>query len=53
MAAVLVNGKLENGAVEKLGGPTNPMASPFLADSYQFTTAYAYWKAGKHRDRAV
>ncbi|KAM0947396.1 putative nicotinate phosphoribosyltransferase [Dioscorea sansibarensis] len=52
MAAVLVNGKLENGAVEKLGGPTNPMASRFLADSYQFTTAYAYWNAGKHRDRA-
>ncbi|KAH0466265.1 hypothetical protein IEQ34_006368 [Dendrobium chrysotoxum] len=34
-------------------GPTNPMVSPLLTDLYQFTMAYAYWKAGKHHDRAV
>ncbi|PKU82769.1 nicotinate phosphoribosyltransferase [Dendrobium catenatum] len=34
-------------------GPTNPMVSPLLTDLYQFTMAYAYWKAGKHQDRAV
>ncbi|XP_020088781.1 nicotinate phosphoribosyltransferase 2-like [Ananas comosus] len=33
--------------------PTNPMVTPLLADLYQFTMAYAYWKAGKHLDRAV
>ncbi|XP_020577765.1 nicotinate phosphoribosyltransferase 2-like isoform X3 [Phalaenopsis equestris] len=33
--------------------PTNPMVSPLLTDLYQFTMAYAYWKAGKHQDRAV
>ncbi|XP_074559998.1 nicotinate phosphoribosyltransferase 2-like isoform X2 [Curcuma longa] len=33
--------------------PTNPMVTPLLTDLYQFTMAYAYWKAGKHRDRAV
>ncbi|XP_057870000.1 nicotinate phosphoribosyltransferase 1 isoform X1 [Cryptomeria japonica] len=33
--------------------PTNPMLSPLLTDLYQFTMAYAYWKAGKHLDRAV
>ncbi|KAL0922830.1 hypothetical protein M5K25_006855 [Dendrobium thyrsiflorum] len=32
--------------------PTNPMVSPLLTDLYQFTMAYAYWKAGKHHDRA-
>ncbi|KAL9261182.1 Nicotinate phosphoribosyltransferase 2-like protein [Drosera capensis] len=34
-------------------GPTNPMVTPLLTDLYQFTMAYAYWKAGKHNDRAV
>ncbi|XP_022149494.1 nicotinate phosphoribosyltransferase 2-like [Momordica charantia] len=34
-------------------GPTNPMVSPLLTDLYQFTMAYAYWKAGKHKERAV
>ncbi|XP_042454922.1 nicotinate phosphoribosyltransferase 1-like [Zingiber officinale] len=33
--------------------PTNPMVTPLLTDLYQFTMAYAYWKAGKHRDQAV
>lgn len=33
--------------------PTNPMVTPLLTDLYQFTMAYAYWKAGKHLDRAV
>lgn len=33
--------------------PTNPMATPLLTDQYQFTMAYAYWKAGKHQERAV
>ncbi|XP_038987860.1 nicotinate phosphoribosyltransferase 2-like isoform X2 [Phoenix dactylifera] len=32
---------------------TNPMVTPLLTDLYQFTMAYAYWKAGKHLDRAV
>eukprot|EP00249_Psilotum_nudum_P018573 c26869_g1_i2 orf=263-1912(+) len=36
-----------------LHGPTNPMVTPLLTDMYQFTMAYAYWKAGKHLDRAV
>ncbi|XP_039054565.1 nicotinate phosphoribosyltransferase 2-like [Hibiscus syriacus] len=34
-------------------GPTNPMVTPLLTDLYQFTMAYAYWKAGKHNDRSV
>ncbi|CAJ1929579.1 unnamed protein product [Sphenostylis stenocarpa] len=34
-------------------GPTNPMVTPILTDQYQFTMAYAYWKAGKHQERAV
>jgi hypothetical protein len=29
------------------------MVTPLLTDLYQFTMAYAYWKAGKHLDRAV
>ncbi|KAJ3683466.1 hypothetical protein LUZ60_013693 [Juncus effusus] len=33
--------------------PTDPMVTPLLTDLYQFTMAYAYWKAGKHLDRAV
>ncbi|PKI50166.1 hypothetical protein CRG98_029490 [Punica granatum] len=34
-------------------GPTNPMVTPLLTDHYQFTMSYAYWKAGKHQERAV
>ncbi|KAJ6366853.1 hypothetical protein OIU77_003266 [Salix suchowensis] len=34
-------------------GPTNPMVTPLLTDLYQFTMAYAYWKANKHQERAV
>lgn len=37
----------------KIPGPTNPMVTPILTDLYQFTMAYAYWKAGKHNERAV
>ncbi|GFY86487.1 nicotinate phosphoribosyltransferase 2 [Actinidia rufa] len=33
--------------------PTNPMVTPLLSDLYQFTMAYAYWKARKHNERAV
>uniref|UniRef100_A0A7C8YSY3 nicotinate phosphoribosyltransferase n=1 Tax=Opuntia streptacantha TaxID=393608 RepID=A0A7C8YSY3_OPUST len=33
--------------------PTNPMVNPLLTDLYQYTMAYAYWKAGKHNERAV
>ncbi|PWZ58754.1 Nicotinate phosphoribosyltransferase 1 [Zea mays] len=43
-------------ACRSVGGvprPTNPMVTPLLTDLYQFTMAYAYWKAGKHLDRAV
>lgn len=36
-----------------LRGPSNPMVTPLLTDQYQFTMAYAYWKAGKHTERAV
>ncbi|KAM0057884.1 putative nicotinate phosphoribosyltransferase [Helianthus debilis subsp. tardiflorus] len=36
-----------------IAGPTNPMVTPLLTDLYQFTMAYAYWKAGKHNERAV
>jgi len=45
-----------NGNVEQnigLEGPTNPMVTPLLTDLYQFTMAYAYWKAGKHLEKAV
>ncbi len=35
------------------GPPTNPMVTALLTDMYQLTMAYAYWKAGKHNDRAV
>ncbi|KAG0598188.1 hypothetical protein M758_12G053200 [Ceratodon purpureus] len=38
---------------DPLGPPTNPMVSALLTDMYQLTMAYAYWKAGKHNDRAV
>ncbi|KAE9597636.1 hypothetical protein Lal_00041588 [Lupinus albus] len=43
--------KKENGGI--IPGPTNPMVTPLLTDLYQFTMAYAYWKAGKHQERAV
>ncbi|KAL6551731.1 Nicotinate phosphoribosyltransferase 2 [Orobanche gracilis] len=53
-AGAVANGpnKEENraGSIE---GPTNPMVTPLLTDLYQFTMAYAYWKAGKHNERAV
>ncbi|KAH7520197.1 nicotinate phosphoribosyltransferase 2 [Ziziphus jujuba] len=44
------NGELSSSVVP---GPTNPMVTPLLTDLYQFTMAYAYWKAGKHNERAV
>ncbi|KAL9253946.1 Nicotinate phosphoribosyltransferase 2-like protein [Drosera capensis] len=37
----------------EISGPTNPMVRPLLTDLYQFTMAYAYWKAGKHKEKAV
>ncbi|XP_021714328.1 nicotinate phosphoribosyltransferase 2-like isoform X2 [Chenopodium quinoa] len=48
--------KSENGSTEKsseIPPPTNPMVTPILTDLYQLTMAYAYWKAGKHNERAV
>lgn len=42
-----------NGNFLGLEGPTNPMVAPLLTDLYQFTMAYAYWKAGKHLEKAV
>lgn len=44
------NGNCSGRVVE---GPTNPMVTPLLTDLYQFTMAYAYWKANKHQERAV
>ncbi|CAI0553677.1 unnamed protein product [Linum tenue] len=46
---------LPNGeaAAAVLDSPTNPMVTPLLTDLYQYTMAYAYWKGGKHNDRAV
>jgi hypothetical protein len=48
---------MANGNARDGGGgvprPTNPMVTPLLTDLYQFTMTYAYWKAGKHLDRAV
>lgn len=41
---------LHGGIIDR---PTNPMVTPLLTDLYQFTMAYAYWKAGKHNERAV
>ncbi|XP_027074797.1 nicotinate phosphoribosyltransferase 1 isoform X1 [Coffea arabica] len=56
MEAAVANGPKKvdenrNGGV--IDGPTNPMVTPLLTDLYQFTMAYAYWKAGKHDERAV
>ncbi|EOA18766.1 hypothetical protein CARUB_v10007362mg [Capsella rubella] len=50
--------KKENGLDGKqsgrvIDGPTNPMVTPLLNDLYQFTMAYAYWKAGKQSERSV
>lgn len=50
MAITDSNGSIDGKAI---GRPTNPMVSPLLTDLYQFTMAYAYWKAGKHQERAV
>ncbi|CAH1452134.1 unnamed protein product [Lactuca virosa] len=36
-----------------IDAPTNPMVTPLLNDLYQFTMAYAYWKAGNHKERVV
>uniref|UniRef100_A0ACD5UXY6 Uncharacterized protein n=1 Tax=Avena sativa TaxID=4498 RepID=A0ACD5UXY6_AVESA len=47
------NGSLAAAARAQVGPPTNPMATALLTDQYQFSMAYAYWKAGKHADRAV
>ncbi|KAF8410082.1 hypothetical protein HHK36_002604 [Tetracentron sinense] len=47
------NGPNEERLRPELDGPTNPMVTPLLTDLYQFTMAYAYWKAGKHLERAV
>ncbi|KAH6803926.1 nicotinate phosphoribosyltransferase 2 [Perilla frutescens var. frutescens] len=44
--------KVDEGAAS-IDGPTNPMVTPLLTDLYQFTMAYAYWRAGKHDERAV
>lgn len=41
---------LNGGIIDR---PTNPMVTPLLTDLYQFTMAYAYWKAGKQNERAV
>uniref|UniRef100_A0A1D1Y3Y9 Nicotinate phosphoribosyltransferase n=1 Tax=Anthurium amnicola TaxID=1678845 RepID=A0A1D1Y3Y9_9ARAE len=63
MAAAISNGSVRmDGEVEgkrghprasSVPGPTNHMVTPLLTDLYQFTMAYAYWKAGKHGERAV
>ncbi|XP_052205534.1 nicotinate phosphoribosyltransferase 1-like isoform X2 [Diospyros lotus] len=55
MEAAGANGqaKTEQNQRSVIPGPTNPMVSPLLSDLYQFTMAYAYWKAGKHNERAV
>jgi len=33
--------------------PTNSFVSPLLTDLYQLTMAHAYWKCGRHNDKAV
>ncbi|XP_022947790.1 nicotinate phosphoribosyltransferase 2-like [Cucurbita moschata] len=51
---VKVNGPGNGDCSSRLvDGPTNPMVTPLLTDLYQFTMAYAYWKAGKQNERAV
>lgn len=46
-----LDGKKQPGRV--VDKPTNPMVTPLLNDLYQFTMAYAYWKAGKQSERSV
>nr|GMC57843.1 nicotinate phosphoribosyltransferase 2-like [Ipomoea batatas] len=54
MAAVSNGSKKERTCEgHNIAGPSNPMVTPLLTDLYQFTMAYAYWKAGKHNERAV
>uniref|UniRef100_A0A0E0KQR1 Nicotinate phosphoribosyltransferase n=1 Tax=Oryza punctata TaxID=4537 RepID=A0A0E0KQR1_ORYPU len=53
MAAAAAGSGGANGSAHQVGAPTNPMATALLTDQYQFSMAYAYWKAGKHADRAV
>ncbi|XP_057501384.1 nicotinate phosphoribosyltransferase 2-like isoform X2 [Actinidia eriantha] len=53
MAAKANGPKQEERRRTVIAGPTNPMVTPLLSDLYQFTMAYAYWKAGKHNERAV
>ncbi|XP_020112031.1 nicotinate phosphoribosyltransferase 2-like isoform X2 [Ananas comosus] len=53
MAAAVAKATENGSAAAEIGRPTNPMVTPMLTDLYQFTMAYAYWKAGKHLDRAV
>ncbi|KAI4314978.1 hypothetical protein L6164_027832 [Bauhinia variegata] len=48
-----VNGQTKQHSLPVIDGPTNPIVTPLLTDLYQFTMAYAYWKAGKHQERAV
>lgn len=53
-AAAVPNGKKKlEPKIGVIRGPTDPMVTPLLTDLYQFTMAYAYWKAGKHNERAV
>lgn len=51
------NNVFDDGKKQKAGRvvekPTNPMVTPLLNDLYQFTMAYAYWKAGKQSERSV
>lgn len=53
MEAKAANGPNSERSYGVIDGPTNPMVTPLLTDLYQFTMCYAYWKAGKHNERAV
>lgn len=53
MEAKAANGPNTERSYGVIDGPTNPMVTPLLTDLYQFTMCYAYWKAGKHNERAV
>lgn len=33
--------------------PTNALVTPLLTDLYQLTMAFAYWKSGRHEDKAI
>ncbi|KAK8264305.1 hypothetical protein V6Z12_D12G100700 [Gossypium hirsutum] len=50
---ITMEARASQNAGRVMDGPTNPMVTPLLTDLYQFTMAYAYWKAGKHNERAV